>query len=54
MFAVAVVVTIFFIRVLGEHARHHIHYLREHLLFTSLEILLSFLHAVGNDKERVS
>ena len=48
--AVAVVVAIFFIRVLVEHARYHILHLREHLLFTSLEILLAFLHAVGHDR----
>ena len=52
--AVAVVVTIFVIQVLGEHVIHHILNLREHLLFTSLEILLAFLHAVGHDRERVS
>ena len=38
--AVAVVVTIVVIIVLGEHTRHHILHLREHLLFTSLEIFL--------------
>ena len=52
--AVAVVFTIVVIRVLGEHARHHILNLHENLMFTSLDILLAFLHAVGHDIERVS